>query len=240
MMKVQEAVQIQKKCLDRMKKGGLDPVERMDCFDEFEKTLPSIELVKEFYDVWAPDYDQDMSVAGYKNPVDVAEELSKLAADKSLKILDIGAGTGAGGARLVEAGFTHVDASDGSPGMLQEAKKLGVYEKILPPEVLVKDQTMLSVPPETYDVITSSGSFYPFHLLGHHLKCFLDCVKTGGLVVISACPHDDKDIGLKPVIQELVNQGILEVLDEQYVAKWYRADDGTIWALKKVKRLHEQ
>lgn len=238
-MKVEQAKVLQQECLARMRKGGLTPTERMDCFDEFETTLPSIELVKEFYDVWAPNYDEDMVVAGYKNPVDVASELAKLVPNiqqrNELRVLDVGAGTGTGGARLKEAGFTNLDATDGSPGMLAEASKLGVYNKILPSEVLVTGQKMRTIAPETYDVITSSGSFYPFHLLGTHLKCFLDCVKTGGLVVISACPHDDKDIGLKPVIEELKKDGIVEVIEEVYVPKWYRADDGTVWALKKLK-----
>ena len=129
-MNIEQARIIQDKCLKRMKQGGLSPIERMDCFDEFEETNPTIELVKEFYDLWSPDYDEDMIVAGYKNPVDVAQELAKLVPDaeerKQLHILDVGAGTGEGGVKLVEAGFPHVDATDGSPGMLEQAKKRGV------------------------------------------------------------------------------------------------------------------
>jgi ubiquinone/menaquinone biosynthesis C-methylase UbiE len=240
-MKIEEAGVIQQKCLEKMRKGGLKPMERMDCFADFETTIPSIELVKEFYDVWAVDYDEDMSVVGYKNPTDVAEVLSTLVAPderKDLKILDLGAGTGVGGAKLVEAGFTNIDATDGSSGMLEEARKLGVYGNVLQPEVLVKGQRMLTVQPETYDVITSSGSFYPFHLQGHHLKCFLDDVKTEGLLVISACPNSDKDIGLRPVIDELVKDAVIEVVKEIYVPDWYREDDGTVWVLKKLKRLY--
>ena len=242
-MDIKDAQKIQEKCLERMRQGGMTPIERMDCFAKFETTNPSIELVKEFYDVWSPDYDEDMTVVGYKNPVDVADELAKLVPDeeerKKLHILDVGAGTGEGGVKLLESGFPHVDATDGSPGMLDQAKKRGVYEHVLAPEVLVKGQKMLSVPPESYDVVVSSGSFYPFHLLGPHLKCFLDCAKTGGKIVVSACPHDDKAIGLRPVVEELVNTGVVEVIEERYVPKWYREDDGTVWALKKLKPLAE-
>ena len=242
-MDIETAKKIQQKCLDRMKEGGLTPLERMDTFAEFEQTNPSVELVKEFYDVWASDYDTDMKVVGYKNPVDVATELVKLVPDveerKKVRVLDVGAGTGEGGVKLVENGFVHVDATDGSPGMLEEAKKRGIYEHVLEAEVLVKGQKMHTVPPESYDIVASSGSFYPFHLLGPHLKCFLDCAKTGGSIVVSACPHDDKAIGLRPVVEDLVKQGVVEVIDEQYVPKWYREDDGTVWALKKLKPLAE-
>lgn len=241
-MNAEQAKEIQDKCLERMKKSGLTPIERMDCFAEFEKTNPSVELVKAFYDVWSPDDDKDMIVVGYKNPVDVTDELAKLVSDeeerKKLHILDVGAGTGEGGAKLIESGFLHVDATDGSPGMLDLAKKRGVYEHVLKAEVLVKGQRMHTVAPESSDVVVSSGSFYPFHLLGPHLTCFLDCAKTGGkIVVASACPRDDKAIGLRRAGQELVDSGIIEVIEERYVPKWYREDDGTVWALKKLKPL---
>lgn len=230
--------QTQQDCLARMRKGGMTPRERMDCFSEFEKTIPSGKLVEEFYDIWAPDYNEDMIVAKYENPVDVCELLSKMIPEgerSQYKILDLGAGTGTGGVKLVEAGFTNVDATDGSSGMLELAKKLAVYTNVLPAEMLVFGKKMTTIAPDTYDIIVSSGSFYPFHLQGPHVKCFLDCVKTGGLIVISACPHNDKDIGLKPVIKELADDGFIEVLHEVYVPKWYQDDDGTVWGLKKLK-----
>lgn len=251
-MNIEEAKAIQQKCLDKMRKGGLQPIERMDCFDEFETTIPNQELINEFYNVWAADYDEDMAVAEYNNPTDVAQVLAKLVdagkleithngnKKEDFKILDLGAGTGVGGAKLVELGFTNVDATDGSAGMLEMAKKRGVYRTVLSPEILVQGQKMTTVPPESYDVITSSGSFYPFHLKGPHLKCFLDCVKTGGLIVISTCPHSDENIGLRPVIQDLAKDGFIEIIEEVYVPKWYRKDDGTVWALKKLKRFGEE
>jgi hypothetical protein len=31
---------------------------------------------------------------------------------------------------------------------------------------------------------------------------------------------------------------VVELIEEVYVPKWYREDDGTVWALKKLKRLN--
>jgi SAM-dependent methyltransferase len=237
-MDVQTAKKIQTSCLERMKKGDMKPIERMDCFAEFETTIPSVELVKEFYDVWASHYDSDMVVVEYKNPVDVAVELEKLFPDnKDIKILDVGAGTGTGGKKLAELGFNNVDATDGSPQMLEIAKKLEVYKNVLPAEVLVKGQRMLTVPVESYDVIVSSGSFYPFHLQGHHLACFLDCVKTGGVLILSSCPHNDKNVGLKPVVAQLEADGVINIIKETYIPKWFRDDDGTVFILEKLRPL---
>jgi hypothetical protein len=132
-----------------------------------------------------------------------------------------------------------MDATDGSTGMLIEAKKLGIYKNIFS-EVLVKGQPMISVEPETYDVICSSGSFYPFHLQGHRFKCFIDCVKTAGLLVLSSCPHDDKNVGLRPVFQEMAAEGVVQVVKETpYIPSWFREDDGTVFVLKKLKRYSE-
>jgi hypothetical protein len=84
-----------------------------------------------------------MAVVEYKNLGDVANEFSKSVPEidkrKKLKILDLGAGTGVGGLKLKEAGFSNIDASDGSTGMLEVAKKLGVYNNFFP-EVLIKGQ----------------------------------------------------------------------------------------------------
>jgi predicted TPR repeat methyltransferase len=236
-MNLETSLNIQQECLAQMRKGLTEPMERMDCFTQFETTNPSIELVKEFYDLWAADYATDMKVVQYMNPVHVAAELATVCDDRNARILDVGAGTGVGGMRLVENGFTNMDATDGSTGMLIEAKKLGIYKNIIS-EVLVKGQPMLSVKPETYDVICSSGSFYPFHLHGHHLKCFIDCVKTGGLLVLFSCPHDDKTVGLRPVFQELAAEGVVQVVKEKYIPSGYR-EDGTVFVLKKLKRYSE-
>jgi cyclopropane fatty-acyl-phospholipid synthase-like methyltransferase len=239
-MDPETAHEIQKECLGQMKKGGLAPIERMDCFDKFETTNPNAELVKDSYYVWASNYDSDMKVADYHNPVDVANELAKLFPDDKETTIDIGAGTGEGGRLIVEKGFTNIDATDGSPGMLSKAEKLGVYKNILPAEVLIEGQTMKTVEPEMYDMIVSSGSFYPFHLQGEYLKCFFDCVKTGGHLVISSCPHDDTNVGLKPVIKkELEEAGVIEFLKEVFIPSWYHNDAGTLFVLKKLKCIYE-
>jgi predicted TPR repeat methyltransferase len=240
-MLVETAHKIQDSCLEEMRKGGMSPNQRMDCFAKFETSYPDVELVKEFYDVWAKNYDTDMVVADYHNTADVANELEKaLPHSKKVRILDIGAGTGLSGIKIYEKGYTNIDAHDGSPGMLELAKKLGVYRQVLPAEVLVKGQTMRTVKAETYDVIVSAGCFYPFHLQGYHLKCFLDCVKTNGLLVVSSCPNNDVNVGLKPVIVELANAGVIEVMKENYLKEWFREDDGTIYVLKKLKRLYPE
>jgi SAM-dependent methyltransferase len=165
---------------------------------------------------------------------------SSFPSTRDIKILDVGAGTGTGGKKLAKLGFKNIDATDGSPEMLEIAKKLVVYENILPAEVLVKGQRMLTVASETYDVIASSGSFYPFHLHGHHLACFVDCAKTGGVLVLSSCPYDDKNVGLKPVVAQLETDGIIKIIQETYVPKWFRNDDGTVFILEKLRPLLSQ
>eukprot|EP00927_Polykrikos_kofoidii_P078534 TRINITY_DN75348_c0_g1_i1.p1 TRINITY_DN75348_c0_g1~~TRINITY_DN75348_c0_g1_i1.p1 ORF type:complete len:242 (-),score=58.51 TRINITY_DN75348_c0_g1_i1:381-1106(-) len=233
-MDADEAARVQATCLERMKNGGMTPEERLACFADFEATAPTAELVRHFYDVWALDYDTDMDVAGYRNPIDVSTAMEELFPDvKSIKILDLGAGTGEGGKKLAAAGFTNIDAMDGSPAMLKEAEKLGVY-KALFPELLLSGQKLETVPSD-YDAIVSSGSFYPGHLQGHHLECFLPNVKAGGKLVLSACPYSDKDVNLRPVLKDLEAAGVIKILKETYVPKWFQRDDGTVWVLEKLQ-----
>ena len=54
-------------------------------------------MVSKFYNLWAADDDREMIVVKYKNPDDVATEMDTLFADKTIKVLDVGAGTGRGG-----------------------------------------------------------------------------------------------------------------------------------------------
>jgi hypothetical protein len=100
----------------------------------------------------------------------------------------------------------------------------------------VKGQRMLTVPVESY-VIVSSGSFYPFHLQGHHLTCFLDCAKTGGVLIPSSCPHNDKNMGLKPVVAQLEADGVINIIKKTYIPKWFRDDYGTVFIFEKLRPL---
>jgi hypothetical protein len=47
-------------------------------------------------------------------------------------------------------------------------------------------------------------------------------------------------MGLKPVVAQLETDGIIKIIQETYVPKWFRNDDGTVFVLEKLRPLLSQ
>jgi len=228
-----EKQRTQEDCIARMKAGGMTADERMSCFDVFFSSGPDATKMQAFYDAWGRDYDYDVQVGEYTIPALVAERMaSYFSHDKSIWILDIGAGSGQGALELKKLGYTNVDGLDGSLGMLEKARASNAYQHLYH-ELLQKGKKVYCAGLGAYDVAVSSGSFYPLHLQGHHLDCFLDCVKECGLVVLSSAPANDEGVGLQDKIQQLVSTNTVEILLQEFIPRFNRHDDGTLWILKK-------
>eukprot|EP00933_Yihiella_yeosuensis_P053084 TRINITY_DN5125_c0_g1_i1.p1 TRINITY_DN5125_c0_g1~~TRINITY_DN5125_c0_g1_i1.p1 ORF type:complete len:777 (+),score=166.67 TRINITY_DN5125_c0_g1_i1:160-2331(+) len=227
---------IRARCLEHMNAGGMTAEERFSCFEKFETTKPDSKALEHFYDVWSTDYDKDMIELHYNNYVEVAKQLAELIHEKErkhVKVLDVGAGTGLLGQALHELGFTHIDAIDGSSKSLDVAKKRGVYEHMYT-EVLIQGRPLVSIHEDGYDAVVSSGSFCPNHLQGHHVTCFIDSVKKDGKIIISSSPHSDEGVGLKEVLSELQEHGVLQIKREEFLPTGFNQnDDGTLWDLQK-------
>jgi len=94
------------------------------------------EAIKEFYADWAENYDKDTAGIHYSACQSTYDLLTALPnsefltvdiSDKSLRIMDVGCGTGLMGEMLKEHGYTNIDGCDISLEMTLEADKLGVY-----------------------------------------------------------------------------------------------------------------
>ena len=75
------------------------------------------------YDQWAPEYDKDLTEEFEWIGPQVAVELFARHVAPGARILDVGAGTGLVGERLVAAGYHDLQAMDLSPGMLDVARQ---------------------------------------------------------------------------------------------------------------------
>ena len=73
-------------------------------------SLSNDEETKALYREWAETYDETMlDGLGYLTPRKTAHMLSTLVKDKSIRILDVGSGTGLAGESLADHGFTNID-----------------------------------------------------------------------------------------------------------------------------------
>ena len=85
------------------------------------------EEMRRYYDDWAKSYDADLVDNDYRTPARCAEALSRYLGDKSAPLLDFACGTGMSGVALRDAGFTHIDGTDISQGMLDVAREKKAY-----------------------------------------------------------------------------------------------------------------
>jgi hypothetical protein len=60
------------------------------------------------------------------------------------------------------------------------------------------------------------------------------------VLVLSSCPYSDKNVGLKPAVAQLEADGIIKIIKETYIPKWFRDDDGTVFILEKLRPLLSQ
>lgn len=146
----------------------------------------------EHYDGWAPSYDRDLlDEYGYSAPRIAADALAGILPDRNALILDVGCGTGLVGKALADHGFSRFVGVDVSAGMLAEAEKTGLYER------LVCVDAEAEGPGETgaSDAVISVGSFGLGHLGPEALTGLARCAKSGGPVVIfmNAEPFEDQD-----------------------------------------------
>lgn len=134
--------------------------------------------LRERYDGWASEYDQDLSEWGFVGPQRAAALLAKHApADAA--VLDAGAGTGLVGEALAKLGFATIDAIDLSPGMLREAGAKGVYRDLRP-----MDMTQaLGFDDDTYGACICVGTLTFGHVPADAIDELVRVTKSGGIFV---------------------------------------------------------
>lgn len=123
----------------------------LEWIDEFR----SREDLEGRYDEWASHYDKDLVKDwGYKLPVFTGELFMKYVKDRNAMILDAGAGTGLGGEYISGNGYHRLFGIDMSAGMLDEARRKGIYERL---ERMVLGER-LDFPDDHFDATLSVGT----------------------------------------------------------------------------------
>lgn len=106
---------------------------------------------------------------------------AKILKDKSCRILDVGAGTGANGSLLQKLGYTNIDALDGSEQMLEIAKAKNTYKNFI--HVVLKDGVPIpNVENDTYTAVVMNGVFCPNHFTSSIFPELIRVVKPGGYI----------------------------------------------------------
>lgn len=184
----------------------------------------SPEESRALYDQWAASYDSDMAAHDFTGPRLVAETVSKHLPNippSEAKILDAGCGSGAVGIALNKLfSYQKIDGLDISQGMLDVARKAGVYDKLE-----IADLTKrLDSEDGSYDAVVCCGMFTHGHLGPGPLDELVRVVKQGGVISATVLDSFWDEGGFEDVVEKMGREGKVEVLGKDSVA--YRKDAG--------------
>lgn len=128
-------------------------------------------------------------------------------ANKNIKILDAGAGTGIIGEMLVKQGYTNVDALDISQKMLDIAIKKDVYKRFICAPL--SDVRIEQIQTAEYDVTLCAGTIVYGQAKPVALDECIRHVRPGGLFIFSirADSFDPKELGYSTKFEELEKLG---------------------------------
>ena len=155
------------------------------------------------YDEWAKDYESDLNRDfGWLGPQRTSEILTKHVSLEE-KILDAGAGTGLVGHILAGRGYRNLVAMDLSQGMLDGARKKGVYQELHQME-LGKPLNFLT---DSFDAVISVGVLTVGHAPARSLDELVRITRPSGHVIFSLRPDLYEEGGFKGMQSALESQG---------------------------------
>jgi SAM-dependent methyltransferase len=133
------------------------------------------------YDAWARRYDRDLD-QGYAESPRVVAELAARYLPAGASILDAGAGTGLVGQQLEARGFRRLTALDRSNAMLDQARKKGVYHRLV--QGPLQDSAAL-FGRGSFDAVTAVGVFTFAHAPLADLAPLLEVLRPGGYAFLA-------------------------------------------------------
>ncbi len=165
-------------------------------------TLSNSAEHRAYYDNWAKTYDQDFAKeTKYIYPQKICDILYARSVSEDMTIADIGCGTGLIGADLKHDKW-FIDGFDISTGMLEEARKKGVYRDLI--RLDLKNEK--DYPSVLYSAVVSCGTFTLGHLGPDVLKTMLKLCRDQALCVIGVNLKHFETFGFQSTFTELQSQ----------------------------------
>ncbi|XP_078365733.1 methyltransferase-like protein 27 [Oculina patagonica] len=186
----------------------------------------SDDMVRKAHDIWSETYEQDMITSGFQSPDVLVSELQKatestfsVVGKEALKILDIGAGTGMIGEKLVARGFTNLEAIDLSPKMLAIAEKKNLYQRMVCDSLYNWRQHFNA---GQFDIALSCSVFTPGQLKPNAFDEIICLVKPGGLMAHSMREdaYSTVEYGYESKLKQLEEEGKIKLLTRERTVRY--------------------
>jgi len=186
--------------------------------------------MRDAYDQWADQYDQDIEEQGYRTPTRVALALARHLRDKHAPILDFACGTGLSGQALRQAGFTCIDGVDLSEKMLRKALAKSVYRSVAP----CSAEAPFEAVSEDHQAIVAVGAIGAGAAPIECLTLAIDHLPLGGIFCVSLNDHTLQDPRFEAMIADAVISGTVDLLECEHGEHLPDIDlKATVYVLKK-------
>lgn len=177
-----------------------------------------------FYDSWAENYDQDVSVLEYRAPAFAAKTLSPhFTGDRQTAVvLDIACGTGLVAKQLKSLGFRHFVGVDGSKTMLEIAKNTGLYQDL---KLCILGSQPLPVEHSAFDLVMIVGALSDGQVPVKVIREFCMASKPGGFTCLTTRGNKDNLVykaSLEQELQTLEEQGLWKCVKVVTIDQWER------------------
>ena len=164
--------------------------------------------MRRYYDDWAESYDSDLHDSDYRTPRRAAEALAAYLPDRDAPVLDFACGTGLSGEALHAAGFTAVDGTDISQGMLDKARTKGVYRELW----RMSADRPLDTGGRHYRAITAVGAIGAGAAPVESIDAAIDNLEPGGIFVVSLNDHTLEDPQFEQRLKRAIADGRVDKL----------------------------
>lgn len=189
-------------------------------------TLSNDADTHDLYRDWAGTYDKTMLEGlGYLSPRLVSRLLADHVSDKTMPVLDVGAGTGLAGLELAALGFTSIDAMDYSADMLAVAAQRAIYTNLIEGD-LTKP---LDIADATYGAAVCTGTFTHGHVGPSCLAELFRIIAPGGLFAFSINTGVWVDEGFETELARLEKSGVVRLVTRQSGVNYETSSTNDSW-----------
>ena len=155
------------------------------------------------YDDWARDYEADLCKAGYRIPGHIAAVFARFVPLEAAPLLDAGCGGGLQAEALALAGYGGFVGIDFSEGMLEIARRKGIYDEL---SRMVLGEP-LDLPDDHFAAVLSAGCITPGHAPPQSFDELVRVCQPGKPVVFSLRDDPAQDPAYPAAVRRLEEAG---------------------------------
>ena len=164
--------------------------------------------LRDRYDVWAADYDDDLDGLHWTAPQEGARRCAHFARHGA-EILDAGCGTGLVGVTLAALGHGRIVGFDLSPGMLARCAERGVYAELIQGSMMER----LPFADGRFGSVVSVGVFTHGHVDGSAFAELARVTEPGGHITITFREDSFEALGIGDAQQRRCDDGTWEIVE---------------------------